>query len=121
MFKEHGVEFTTVQDLGLRDLPKHVGGIDVRWTDNLLDHLLIHDEPPSKTFPLLLPELAEATADWFNKQMKILGLDPGARQCNPRLFEHRAIKNFEYWRDNAEADVRRVTANVRCSVGARST
>ena len=105
-----------------------IGGIEIRWTNNLADHLLLRDDDtklmlfhhasalklhvtgvqvlPSglaqetlRTLSLLIPAtLGEANA-WFRREERLHSLDIQAGLC-PRLStSQRQIENFLYWKD----------------------
>ena len=104
-----------------------IGGIEIRWTNNLADHLLLRDDdtklmlfhhasalrlhdtgihvlPPGLaqeticTLSLLIPPALGETNAWFRQEQRLHSLDTQAGLC-PRLStSQRQIENFLYWR-----------------------
>ena len=111
------------------DQIERIGGIEIHWTDNLADHLLLRDddtklflfhhvsilktytlspcspyprallEETIRTISLLLPPILGKPNPFFLRDPKLHTLDQGALLC-PRLNStERQIIKFSYWRD----------------------
>ena len=106
-----------------------IGGIQVIWTSNLADHLLLkeddtklmlfhqvsilklHHISPNNLFPkglvdetirtisLLVPPALGEPTPWFRQQQQMYKLDAEAGNCNRLNSSQRQIKNFVFWRD----------------------
>ena len=106
-----------------------IGGIQVIWTSNLADHLLLkeddtklmlfhqvsilklHKISPNDIFPeglvdetirtiaLLVPPALGEPNQWFRQQQQIHKIDLEAGDCNRLNSSQRQIKNFVFWRD----------------------
>lgn len=104
-----------------------VAGIQIIWTNNLADHLLMKDEdtrvaifhhvsflehqresamfPPNfidetlRTLALLFPQYDKPTKKWFGKLQKALDLDSQVIRCGQLRTEQRQIENFPCWHD----------------------
>ena len=106
-----------------------IGGIQVIWTSNLADHLLLkeddtklmlfhqvsilrlHRMSPNSIFPeglidetiqtiaLLVPPALGEPTPWFRQQQQMHKIDVKAGDCNRLNSSQRQIKNFVFWRD----------------------
>lgn len=106
-----------------------IGGIQVIWTSNLADHLLLkeddtklmlfhqvsilklHQISPNNIFPkglvnetirtisLLVPPALGEPTPWFRQQQQMHKIDAEAGNCNRLNSSQRQIKNFVFWRD----------------------
>ena len=106
-----------------------IGGIQVIWTSNLADHLLLkeddtklmlfhqvsilklHKISPNDIFPeglvdetirtiaLLVPPALGEPSPWFHQQQQMHKIDTEAGNCNRLNSSQRQIKNFVFWRD----------------------
>lgn len=106
-----------------------IGGIEIRWTNNLADHLLLRDDDTKlmlfhqvsvlelhaqsstsplpkalvdetlRTISLLLPPILGSPNPWFLTEAKKNGLDPHAGTCKRLNSSERQIARFTYWRD----------------------
>lgn len=106
-----------------------IGGIEIRWTDNLADHLLLrdddtkvmlfhqvsvlrlHERSPTSLLPkalidetirsisLLLPPVLGEPNPWFLKECLKSRLDAQAGICDRLNSSERQINRFSYWRD----------------------
>ena len=106
-----------------------IGGIEIRWTNNLADHLLLRDDdtklmlfhqvsvlelhaksPTSplpkalvdetiRTISLLLPPVLGECNPWFLSEAKKNALDTHAGVCKRLNSSERQIGRFTYWRD----------------------
>ncbi|KAL8969928.1 MAG: hypothetical protein Q9197_004090 [Variospora fuerteventurae] len=105
-----------------------IGGIQIRWTHNLADHLLLRDddtrlmlyhhvsvlqlqdradsilpaglaEETIRTMSLLMPpSLGKANA-WFQQEQRKHRLDTSVGQCDRLNSSERQIDNFHFWRE----------------------
>ena len=108
---------------------ERIGGIEVIWTSNLADHLLLkdddtklvlfhqvsilrlHEGQPNGLFPeglveetvrtisLLLPPVLGERNPWFRQQQRMHKIDAQAGSCSRLNSSQRQIKNFVFWRD----------------------
>ncbi|KAN0098334.1 hypothetical protein V8E51_013997 [Hyaloscypha variabilis] len=106
---------------------EQIGGIQIKWTSNLADHLRLLDDdtrlvifhhasflkaqetnnifPPGfiletlGTIALLLPEHDKDCQKWFRKHNIEYNLDSEARRCGHPDTEDRQIHKFMYWHD----------------------
>lgn len=108
---------------------EQIGGIEVIWTSNLADHLLLKDDDTklmlfhqvsalsfhklSKTSPLprdlvdetlrsislLIPPILGERNPWFLQQRKEHNIDANAGLCDRLNSSQRQIDKFVYWRD----------------------
>ncbi|KAL8747135.1 MAG: hypothetical protein Q9190_000958 [Brigantiaea leucoxantha] len=108
---------------------EQIGGIQIRWTSNLADHLLLRDDdtklmlfhqvsalrlhksspnsPFSPTFvdetlrtiSLLIPPILGAPNPWFQSEQERWRLDQEAGLCDRLNSSERQIDRFYYWRD----------------------
>lgn len=106
-----------------------IGGIQVIWTSNLADHLLLkeddtklmlfhqvsilrlHRMSPNTIFPkalinetihtiaLLVPPALGEPTSWFRQQQQMHKIDAEAGNCTRLNSSQRQIKNFAFWRD----------------------
>ncbi|KAI4162878.1 MAG: hypothetical protein LQ342_003595 [Letrouitia transgressa] len=106
-----------------------VGGIQVRWTSNLADHLLLRDDdtklmlfhqvsalrlhkaspdslfPPSlvdetlRTISLLIPPVLGACNPWFKLEQQKQQIDEQAGLCDRLNSSERQIDRFVFWRE----------------------
>jgi len=106
-----------------------IGGIEVRWTDNLADHLLLRDDDTKvmlfhqvsilylhkqskntllpgdfadetiRTISLLLPPVLGAPNPWFQRELRRYSLDACAGTCDRLNSSQRQIDQFAYWAD----------------------
>jgi len=109
-----------------------IGGIRIIWTDNLGDHLRVHDEPTRvsifhhftflqyhqqtqtrvfppgfieetlKTLALLLPCHDQKVKSWYQKEARRFKLDENAVRGKPLKTEDRQLETFEYWNERIE-------------------
>jgi hypothetical protein len=109
-----------------------IGGIRIIWTDNLADHLRVHDDPvrvsifhhftflkyheqmqtqvfPSgfveetlRTLALLFPCHDSKVKSWYQKEAKRFKLDQNAIRGKPLKTEDRQLETFEYWNERME-------------------
>uniref|UniRef100_A0A4E9E631 UDP-N-acetylglucosamine transferase subunit ALG14 n=1 Tax=Gibberella zeae TaxID=5518 RepID=A0A4E9E631_GIBZA len=105
-----------------------IAGLDVVWTDNLVDHLRLTDddrrvhvfhhasflhvqqqsaesllpkglaEETLQTLALLFPSSDTETRKWFS-QLSEAGLDKRAIQCGQLKTDHRQTERFRFWND----------------------
>lgn len=105
-----------------------LGGIQVIWTSNLADHLLLkeddtklmlfhqlsilrlHKISPNRIFPegladetirtiaLLVPPILGEPTPWFRQQQQMHKIDAEAGNCNRLNSSQRQIENFHFWR-----------------------
>lgn len=105
-----------------------IAGLDIVWTDNLVDHLRLTDddrrvhvfhhasflhvqrqsaesllpkglaEETLQTLALLLPSSDTETRKWFS-QLSEAGLDKRAIQCGQLKTDHRQTERFRFWND----------------------
>lgn len=108
---------------------EQIGGIEVIWTSNLADHLLLKDDDtklmlfhqisilqfhkrsPTTLLPkglvdetirsisLLIPPVLGEPNPWFQQQRKKNSIDAQAGVCDRLNSSERQIENFVYWRD----------------------
>ena len=108
---------------------ERIGGIEVIWTSNLADHLLLKDDdtklmlfhqisilqlhktPQSTFFPeglvnetirtisLLVPPILGEYNPWFLEQRRKHKVDAQAGNCARLNSSQRQIENFVYWKD----------------------
>ncbi|MCJ1273765.1 hypothetical protein MMC21_001558 [Puttea exsequens] len=108
---------------------EQIGGIEVIWTSNLADHLLLKDDdtklmlfhqvsalslykapPPSpvpkdlvdetiRTIALLIPPILGERNPWFLAQLRKHKIDAEAGLCDRLNSSERQIDKFHYWRD----------------------
>ena len=108
---------------------EQIGGIQVIWTSNLADHLLLkdddtklmlfhqvsilqlHKQSPSSLLPkvlvdetirsisLLVPPVLGEPNPWFQQQRKKTLIDAQAGVCDRLNSSERQIEKFMYWRD----------------------
>ena len=105
-----------------------IAGIQVRWTDNLADHLLLRDDdtkvmlfhhvsllradavglnaiPPHladetvRTISLLIPPSLGKANPWFQSEQKRHSLDAQAGLCGRLNSSQRQIEKFYFWRE----------------------
>ena len=106
-----------------------IGGIQVIWTSNLADHLLLKEddtklmlfhqvsilrlrkhlsndilpedlaEETIRTISLLMPPVLGEPNPWFRQQQQMHKIDAEAGNCDRLNSSQRQIKNFAYWRD----------------------
>ena len=106
-----------------------IGGIQVIWTSNLADHLLLKEDDtklmlfhqvsilrlhmisPNDIFPegladetirtiaLLVPPALGEPNPWFRQQQQMHKIDAEAGNCTRLNRSQRQIKNFMFWRD----------------------
>ena len=106
-----------------------IGGIQVVWTSNLADHLLLKEddtklmlfhqvsilrlhknlsddifpedlvEETIRTISLLVPPVLGKPNPWFRQQQQMHKIDAQAGNCNRLNSSQRQIKNFAYWRN----------------------
>lgn len=106
-----------------------IGGIQVVWTSNLADHLLLKEddtklmlfhqvsilrlhkilsndilpedlaEETIRTISLLMPPVLGEPNLWFRQQRQMHKIDTEAGNCDRLNSSQRQIKNFVYWRD----------------------
>lgn len=108
---------------------EQIGGIEIKWTSNLADHLLLtdddtklmlfhqvsilslHKDSPSSLLPralvdetirsisLLVPPVLGEPNPWFQKEHRKRRLDAQAGVCGRLNSSERQIDKFFYWRD----------------------
>ena len=108
---------------------EQIGGIEVIWTSNLADHLLLkdddtklmlfhqvsilelHKKSPTSLLPqvlveetirsisLLIPPVLGEPNPWFQQQRKKTQIDAQAGVCDRLNSSERQIEKFVYWRD----------------------
>ena len=108
---------------------EQIGGIDVIWTSNLADHLLLKDDDTKlmlfhqvsvlqlhkfsqsslfpqglvdetiRTISLLIPPILGEPNPWYLQQRRIHKIDLQAGNCVRLNSSQRQIENFVYWRD----------------------
>ncbi len=108
---------------------EQIGGIEVIWTSNLADHLLLkdddtrlmlfhqvsilqlHKKSPTTLLPkvlvdetirsisLLIPPVLGEPNPWFQQQRKKNAIDAQAGVCDRLNSSERQIEKFAYWRD----------------------
>ena len=106
-----------------------IAGLEIVWTDNLIDHLRMSDDdtkvhifhhaaflecqrqsPKSllpdgvaaealQTLKLLFPTADAETKKWFSKMAASEQLDSRAIQCGKLSSDRRQIESFRFWRD----------------------
>ena len=106
-----------------------IGGIQVVWTSNLADHLLLKEddtklmlfhqvsilrlhevlendilpedlaEETIRTISLLMPPVLGEPNPWFRQQQQKHKIDAEAGNCDRLNSSQRQIQNFAYWRD----------------------
>ncbi|KAL8752396.1 MAG: hypothetical protein Q9199_005775 [Rusavskia elegans] len=105
-----------------------IGGIQVLWTDNLADHLLLRDDDTKvmlfhhvsalrlqyyslktpiqdladetiRSMALLIPPTLGAASPWFEQQQQEHHLDSEAGLCDRLNSSERQIDKFHYWRE----------------------
>ncbi|KAL9607321.1 MAG: hypothetical protein Q9167_007755 [Letrouitia subvulpina] len=106
-----------------------VGGIQIRWTNNLADHLRLRDDdtklmlfhqvsalrlhkaspdslfPPTlvdetlRTISLLVPPVLGACNPWFQSEQQKQRIDEQAGLCDRLNSSERQIDRFVFWRD----------------------
>ncbi|KUI66045.1 hypothetical protein VM1G_01349 [Cytospora mali] len=106
-----------------------IAGLEIVWTDNLVDHLRMSDDDTKvhifhhasflecqrysqksllpegvatetlQTLALLLPSADPETRTWFLKMVATTGLDTRAIQCGRLSSDRRQIEKFRIWRD----------------------
>ena len=106
-----------------------IAGIEIRWTNNLADHLLLRDDDTKlllfhqasilelhdvsrtsplpkglidetlRTISLLLPPVLGEPNPWFQQEAKRNHLDAHAGICKRLNSSERQIGRFTYWRD----------------------
>ena len=106
-----------------------IGGIQVVWTSNLADHLLLKEDDTKlmlfhqvsilrlhrnlpndilpegladetiRTISLLMPPVLGESNLWFRQQRKMHKIDTEAGNCDRLNSSQRQIKNFLFWRD----------------------
>ncbi|KAL8854500.1 MAG: hypothetical protein Q9221_000771 [Calogaya cf. arnoldii] len=105
-----------------------IGGIQVLWTDNLADHLLLRDDDTKvmlfhhvsalrllyysstspvreltnetiRTIALLIPPTLGTANLWFKQRQRQHGLDSEAGNCDRLNSSERQIDKFHYWRE----------------------
>ena len=106
-----------------------IGSIQVVWTSNLADHLLLKEddtklmlfhqisilrlhevlendilpedlaEETIRTISLLMPPVLGEPNPWFRQQQQKHKIDAEAGNCNRLNSSQRQIQNFAYWRD----------------------
>ncbi|KAH9225843.1 hypothetical protein K456DRAFT_1755148 [Colletotrichum gloeosporioides 23] len=106
-----------------------IGGIRVRWTTNLVDHLLLADDDRNvfvfhslgflrfhegfanvvlpteliaetiRTLELLFPENDRKSRNWVESEIKSHNLDPNLSKCGSLKACERRFENFVYWHD----------------------
>ncbi|KAK3314590.1 hypothetical protein B0H66DRAFT_563201 [Apodospora peruviana] len=106
---------------------RSIAGLEIRWTDNLADHLrLLNDDSmvcvfhhaaflqgqgdksifhPSfleetlRTLALLLPKYDKKIKSWYSLQTSRHGLDPAGADVGHLIADERQIESFKYWHD----------------------
>ncbi|KAI4210005.1 MAG: hypothetical protein LQ351_007112 [Letrouitia transgressa] len=108
---------------------EQVGGIQIRWTNNLADHLLLKDDdtklmlfhqvsalrlhkaspdslfPPAlvdetlRTISLLIPPVLGACNPWFQAEQQKQQVDENAGLCDRLNSSERQIDRFVFWRE----------------------
>lgn len=106
-----------------------ISGLEIVWTDNLVDHLRMSDDDTKvhifhhasflecqrqsqksllpdgvaaetlQTLALLLPSADAETRRWFSKVAATAELDTRAVQCGKLRSDRRQIERFRFWRD----------------------
>ena len=106
-----------------------IAGIQVRWTNNLADHLLLRDDDTKvmiyhqvsalqlhkysqtsvispdladetiRSISLLVPPVLGELNPWFRKEQQKHNLDAQAGLCDRLNSSDRQINNFPFWRD----------------------
>ncbi|KAI7782623.1 hypothetical protein LA080_013111 [Diaporthe eres] len=106
-----------------------IAGLEIVWTDNLIDHLRMSDDDTRvhifhhaaflecqrrsqkslfpegvaaetlQTLALLFPTADTETKKWFLKAAATTQLDGRAIQCGRLRSDRRQIENFKFWRD----------------------
>lgn len=106
-----------------------IAGLEIVWTDNLVDHLRMSDDDTKvhifhhasflecqrqsqksllpdgvaaetlQTLVLLLPSADAETRKWFSKIATTTELDTRAIQCGKLRSDRRQIERFRFWRD----------------------
>lgn len=116
------------RDFTARNLIR-IAGLEVTWTDNLIDHLRMSDDDKRvhifhhasflecqrqsqksplpdglaaetlQTLALLLPTADSETKRWFSKTAETAQLDSHAIRCGRLRSDRRQIEKFKFWRD----------------------
>ncbi|KAH6603107.1 hypothetical protein Trco_008531 [Trichoderma cornu-damae] len=82
-----------------------IGGIEIRWTTNLADHLRLVDDDQAvfvfhsetlDTLALLFPSSDGDTTNWLRGLTKV---DPRLARCGSLRTRERRLENFNYWHD----------------------
>lgn len=106
-----------------------IAGLEIVWTDNLIDHLRMSDDDTKvhifhhatflecqqhnqksllpdgvanetlETLKLLFPKSATETKKWFLKEAPTAEVDSRVIQCGQLGSDRRKIENFKFWRD----------------------
>ncbi|KAL1882855.1 hypothetical protein Daus18300_000493 [Diaporthe australafricana] len=106
-----------------------IAGLEIEWTDNLIDHLRMSDDDKKvhifhhatflecqrqsensllpdglaaetlQTLALLLPTADSETKRWFSKTAATADLDSRAIRCGRLRSDRRQIEKFKFWRD----------------------
>lgn len=106
-----------------------IAGLEIVWTDNLIDHLRMSDDDTKvhifhhatflecqqhnqksllpdgvaqetlETLKLLFPKSDPETKKWFLKEAAPVEVDNRAMQCGQLGSDRRKIENFKFWRD----------------------
>ncbi|KAK0622958.1 hypothetical protein B0T14DRAFT_535954 [Immersiella caudata] len=106
-----------------------IGGLKVRWTNNLMDHLRLSDDDRAvfifhnadflgyqscladqifpadlinetlRTLTLLFPQNDRKTRRWLSKQISKHSLDPSILRCGNAWAQDRRFENFYFWHD----------------------
>ncbi|KAK0636701.1 hypothetical protein B0T17DRAFT_587776 [Bombardia bombarda] len=107
----------------------HIGGIKIRWTRNIVDHLLLSDDDQTvfifhcagflryqkcfangifpdgfveetlRTLALLFPQNDRKSRRWVNTQILEHGLDQGVANCGSLRVHDRRFEKFHFWHD----------------------
>ncbi|KAL8947280.1 MAG: hypothetical protein Q9222_006417 [Ikaeria aurantiellina] len=107
---------------------ERIGGIQIRWTDNLADHLLLRDDDTKlmlfhhvsalelinnsdrsfslqlmsetvRTIALLIPPSLGEANPWFRREQRRHQVDARAGLCDRLNSSERQIGNFFFWRE----------------------
>ncbi|KAK4448503.1 hypothetical protein QBC34DRAFT_381068 [Podospora aff. communis PSN243] len=106
-----------------------IGGLKIRWTNNLMDHLRLSDDDRAvfifhnaeflryqsclsdqifpddlisetlRTLTLLFPQNDRKTRRWLSKQISEHSLDPSISRCGNAWAQDRRFENFYFWHD----------------------
>ncbi|KAK0627598.1 hypothetical protein B0T14DRAFT_420955 [Immersiella caudata] len=106
-----------------------IGGIKIKWTNNIVDHLLLSDDDQTvfvfhysgflqfqqglesplfsesfvketlRTLALLFPQNDTKTRRWLQGQIAEHKLDPAVACCGNLRAQTRRFEQFSYWRD----------------------